>query len=833
MAIDFSTFGSGPAPAPVDPRVLFDSLPRRGDRYEFLRDPQGQVLQAWFERRTDKDLVIKLNTGGGKTLVGLMICQSSLNEGAGPALYLAPDPYLAQQAAEQARDLGLEVTDNPKSSRFTGGEAICVLSLHRFVNGKSVFGLLGSGKPITDVGTIVVDDAHAALATVREKFTMVLTRQDHPDDFGKLLDLFASDLRKQSPTGFLDLTTDVNSAVQQVPFWAWANRESEVTEILQGLREDEDLQWSWPLVKDVLPVCRAVFTCDRLEIQPPHPPIGKIASFTRARRRVHLTATLADDSVLVTDFAADPDTVAKPITPRSAGYLGDRLILAPRDISSAITDDTVRDMAARLAARVNVVVLVPSHRQAAAWSQHAVLTESESAGIGAAVNRLRGGHVGLVVLVNKYDGIDLPRAACEVLILDGLPEAYGGLTRREQIVLGDSEDMVNRQLQRLEQGMGRGVRSVNDHCVVLLLGPRLSQLIASPQYRARFGPATRAQIELSRQVANTLARRDGEHPLEKIEAVVRQVLDRDQGWITASRANLAQATYPATTISPVAAPSRAAFEQASIRQFAQAASLMGQAVAAATDDVERGYLQEQLASYQHFTDAPRAQQTLAKALTNNPSLLHPIDGVKATRITANDTQAVLAAAHLARTYRDRNLLLLGVEALVADLAYDPTRVPAFEVALERLGLHLGFGAQRPERTTGNGPDVLWATGNLHYLVLEAKSGATAEKIWRKDVEQLAHSMNWFQQTYDATCSATPVLLHRTNILERNAVAPAGTRIITEDTLDALTDALRKAALALADADSWGDPTAVGQQFGAHRLLSQGIAERFSVKPRAT
>jgi hypothetical protein len=34
--------------------------------------------------------------------------------------------------------------------------------------------------------------------------------------------------------------------------------------------------------------------------------------------------------------------------------------------------------------------------------------------------------------------------------------------------------------------------------------------------------------------------------------------------------------------------------------------------------------------------------------------------------------------------------------------------------------------QRPERTTGNGLDALWAIGGLQYLVLEAEPGGT----WR-------------------------------------------------------------------------------------------------------
>ncbi|MFM9458163.1 hypothetical protein [Streptomyces europaeiscabiei] len=316
--------------------------------------------------------------------------------------------------------------------------------------------------------------------------------------------------------------------------------------------------------------------------------------------------------------------------------------------------------------------------------------------------------------------------------------------------------------------------------------------------------------------------------------MIAQVLGRDPGWVSAARTALAEVTYSQSTISKVAAPARRAFDQAALGQYSQAVTHMSKAVAAATDPAERGFLQEQLAAYQHFTDEPKAQQILVKALVHKPELLRPIDGVKATRIKATDTQVVLAAAYLSETYSDRNELLVGIDVLLDELTYhpNPKRVPVFERSLERLGCHLGFEAQRPERTTGNGPDVLWAIGELKYLVLEAKSAATSDKIWRSDVAQLAHSMSWLQQTYDQTCTATPVLLHRVNTPESNAVAPPGIRIVTEDMMTKLGEVLRKAPLALADADNWGDPKAVAEQLSAHGLLAQGLVERFSVKPRS-
>ena len=55
-----------------------------------------------------------LNTGNGKTLVGLMLLKSSLNEHAGPAAYLTPDPiYLVDQVEAAAADLDLSTSRDP------------------------------------------------------------------------------------------------------------------------------------------------------------------------------------------------------------------------------------------------------------------------------------------------------------------------------------------------------------------------------------------------------------------------------------------------------------------------------------------------------------------------------------------------------------------------------------------------------------------------------------------------------------------------------------------------------------------------------------------------
>ena len=97
MPIDFSKLAAGQHPPLISPRDVFAALPGRAAGFGYLRDVQGQVLDAWARRRTERDLLIKMNTGTGKTAVGLLMLQSSLKEGSGPALYVSPDNYLALQ----------------------------------------------------------------------------------------------------------------------------------------------------------------------------------------------------------------------------------------------------------------------------------------------------------------------------------------------------------------------------------------------------------------------------------------------------------------------------------------------------------------------------------------------------------------------------------------------------------------------------------------------------------------------------------------------------------------------------------------------------------------
>ena len=107
---------------------------------------------------------------------------------------------------------------------------------------------------------------------------------------------------------------------------------------------------------------------------------------------------------------------------------------------------------------VNAIVLVPSAQRGKIW---------EAEGFGAIsgeeisdeIQNLIDTQGNRVVIANRYDGIDLPDDACRLLVLDGLPDEHRLANLIEATARQDSPILKKQKAQRVEQGIGRGVRS--------------------------------------------------------------------------------------------------------------------------------------------------------------------------------------------------------------------------------------------------------------------------------------------------------------------------------------------------------------------------------------
>lgn len=838
--MDFKSLGGGSAADKlIVPRDLFNVLPAKAPRYQYPRDVQADVWNQWFNRRNERDLTIKMNTGSGKTVVGLLILKSCLNEGAGPAVYVTPTPYLVQQVIKEGRDLGLELTEDPRSPRVMSGKAILVINVHKLINGQSVFGVGSEGVEIP-IGSIVIDDVHACLAETEDQFSIKLVSPAQA--YKDLLKLFISDLEHQSLSGATEITEQEPNRNMLVPYWAWESKQQQVQQILREFvrkfkndkdkdnKEYKDISlFRYPLIKDHLSLCECVFGEGEAEITLRCLPISVIPSFQSAQRRIFMSATVSDDSVLVTHFDAAPESVQKPIHPESSGDIGDRMILVPQELNPSLTDDQVKEYLKQCAQAVNVVVIVPSNFRAKYWADAAAITLSTD-DLQAGIAKLRQGHVGLVVLANKYDGIDLPDDACRILAIDGLPDVRGRLEKIEQGMLFGSDQVVRGSIQRIEQGMGRGIRSNEDYCAVFLMGRSLTSHLYARNAKSFFSAATRAQLDLSEQ----LAKQFNNPSINDIHQAVRQFIKRDPDWIQASKAAIVGAKFATGQTSHIALSQRRAFNSAVNGDYRDAQSAMQGAVNAEKNDKTKAWLMLQMAEYQHRTDAVQSQLILKEAVRLNPQITpRPLEGIEYTKLPSKlAEQASLCLSYLRQQYPSPNTFILQMNAYLDALIFKPGTAPVFEKTLADLALTIGYLSQTPEGTTGRGPDVLWSLGRQKFYVIECKNGATVDTIAKDYCNQLTGSVTWFTEKYGPTCTAIPIMVHPASVIEYAATMHPDARVMTTPHLDALRTAFREFAKAVASKPRYGTETEVAQLLTHFKLVEEVFVSQFTVSPRA-
>ncbi len=280
----------------LDPLEIYGTLDRESDKGP-LRPAQEAILSSWHSLyRDQRDLIVKLHTGQGKTLIGLLILQSKLNEGKGPALYLCANPFLVRQTANQAKQFGIKAVsigaDLP--DEFLNSQRILITSVNRLFNGRSKFGL---GSRSEHVGSIVLDDSHACVDAIREACMIKLA--SHHSAYMKLRSLFSEDLQAQGLGSYADMEAGKFEAFLPVPYWAWLERKFDVSQILSKSSDDDEIKFAWPLIKDSIDQCSCVISGRFLHIEPYAPPVSLFGSFSRAENRIFMSATVTNDAFLI------------------------------------------------------------------------------------------------------------------------------------------------------------------------------------------------------------------------------------------------------------------------------------------------------------------------------------------------------------------------------------------------------------------------------------------------------------------------------------------------------------------------------------------------------
>lgn len=771
----------------IDPIEIFRRLPKPPGIND-LYTSQAEVLQAWFQKRSDKDVVLKLHTGGGKTLVGLLIAQSKLNETAEPVLYLTPTRQLVKQTVEKAKEHGISVVAYEKgglNDDFINGKAVMVATYKALFHGKSKFGIRGASQ-LQTVSAIIIDDAHAAFSVIRDSFTLAL-KNENGSSYNQLADLFRQTFKKIDKIGtFDDIISGREYAVMEVPYWAWHEQLDTVHEILKSDTNKDD--FVWPLLRDNLHLCHALISQKSFTITPIFPLVNMFPTFAEAPHRIYMSATIADDSEIIRTFDANPDSIRTPLISKSLAGISERMILIPDLMACDFDLSSAKKLLQWTSNTKNLgsIVLVSSDESALKWKEIAIVTKG-SAEVEVEVENLQKRQTpGPVVFANRYDGIDLPCDSCRLLVMDGLPIGTSSYELFKAAALYGGTSIIRMLAQRIEQGIGRGARGSGDHCVIILFGSKLAAWIAKDANFKFLTSATKAQLEMGTEIskeinelkdlANTISRsytRDTEWTEYHAEMLAELVDEDLQDQYSYSQAkterkafNLWQDGYPDKAITK-------------IEKYLEITNTL--------DSQTRGWMQQLGARIADKWGKPElAERLQQEAYSNNRNLVKPKIIPPYRPMTKSSKQAEMITQQLG-DYRFRRGLLQSFEDTVSFL-HSHASSNQFEKSMLELGQFLGFSAERHDNN-GEGPDVLWLLPNKTGFVIEAKSRKKNKSAFTKEEHgQLLVAEKWFHKNYQEY-KCVRISVHPQNIATEAAIAN-GSYALTYKKLTELISAAR-------------------------------------------
>lgn len=738
---------------PVD---IYDSLDRSASVGP-LRPTQTNILTQWFERRKDeKELIIKLPTGAGKTLIGLLILKSKLNEGVGPCLYICPNNYLANQARLEADRFGIRTCifeDASIPREFLDGKAILITTAHKFFNGMTVFGL--DARHIK-IGSIVLDDSHACIDTINDAFSITLNRDSEP--FDELLNLFTPDLRLQGEGTFIDLQNREYDTLMQIPYWSWIDKSSEVLSILAKYKDYDSIRFSWNLLNNIIPKCKAFISGNSIEISPNYIPIEKFPAFRNANNKILMSATTQNDAFLIQGLGFKKETVSQPLVDTTLHWSGEKMMIIPELINpDPIFLQTLRSHFSKLKYPFGAMAIVPSNKKSEVYTANgAVLIDQKN--LLEEVNNLKVSNfveeVPLHVISNKYDGIDLADSACRLLILDSLPY-FENLSDSYEERVRPSGNLIQKKLtQKIEQGLGRSVRGEKDYSAILILGNDLVGFITNSITKNYFSLETQKQIEIGNEIMSLSEDKTFDSDNEFIKhiiEVIKQCLKRDEGWKEYYRESMDQ-------IENYQFPNEEYFEMMQLEYEAERDYYRGNYQEAitkiqtladrTTDEFEKGWYLQLKARFEYVQNKSKSIRTQQVAHKYNYNLLLPMETISYEKITYIDGNRNRRILDFLRRYSSHEKLLQDVQTQMNYLTLGQ-KADKFENALDFVGQLLGYLTDRPDKKIRKGPDNLWCVRNNEFFFFECKSEIkeSRKELNKTEVGQFNSHCGWFDSEY--------------------------------------------------------------------------------------
>lgn len=516
---DLTNRNSSEENGPTDPVSIFYTLERSSDsQIRDLFPIQKEALVEWL-KMSDQNItsnLISMDTGIGKTLVGLLIAESMRRRTGGKILYVCPNNNLIEQTALKAKEYGIPVSVYHSQSwvaeeAFLANKQICIVNYHALYFQNSYF-------KDKEIKGVVYDDAHLSIEIIDKQYTLSIKRSDNKTEYDKILGLLEATELKDT----IRSTTQGNDGGSHlVPLHIWKLLNEQIRHILQeGAYPGTSHQWGY--VNNCFEKALCFISNSQVDISLLYPQTQKHYLYGSNVQKVFLSATVPNRGDLVRVFSEDIHRMnldAKDYRPERL-FVFSKLIMP-----SEGSVDFERNSIATIVEKT--LILTPSTKIQKLYSEIDYATVvSDTNQINKALEDFKIEEKGILVLANRYDGIDLPDSVCRCSIVDGLP-FVGSLKYRffSEYFRNHNQSFLRTLVaSKLIQAFGRTVRGHNDYSVIFILDLALNRWLLDKDNQKFLRDDIIDDLELGIQFSSNIT----DTPV--LKSLVKQMINQDPTW---------------------------------------------------------------------------------------------------------------------------------------------------------------------------------------------------------------------------------------------------------------------------------------------------------------
>lgn len=488
----------------------FDSI-----KFKSLWPAQRYILGQYTERYNTKGSIgVELPTGGGKTLIALLIAETWRREGNKVAI-LSANKALARQMHQEGQILGIPVSlmegrgvDIPSREKraYHRATKIAVMNYWVYFNQNPV---------IDPADLLIMDDAHLAEHCFHSLWSVDISKVEHPTLFSELASELSSrfpeyhvlsDSVLENPPG--STPTELLSFIDQ---YTIHDRFREIVEASSYYTPGSDLKYRWDRLRNSFDEANVYLGANSFWIRPYVYPLLGFQHFDSTQQQILLSATIGDPADISRRLGIK--SISKIPTPErfSDKTSGRRMILLNRLEEGDIPERLQHGILTALSTHPKSIWICTSKAEAERMKSAVSdwLNKNDFVGhptwmlgnLGEEIDTFKAAEKGHLFVAARFDGMDFKEDECRLVILATLPRAINLQEDFLCAYLRDASFMKRRLNARLVQALGRCNRGENDFAIYALADNRFATHFGRDSNRIGIPKHIAAEIDLAEDFA--------------------------------------------------------------------------------------------------------------------------------------------------------------------------------------------------------------------------------------------------------------------------------------------------------------------------------------------